>query len=328
MIWFGAFAVAAGVRFLTRALGTWSRELLPIVIMGSLAIFIVVAHVRPMGFIPAEQVGLREVSTTGNADYAALELATQHAETIRPDGTAMFVIGNRDEGAWWHQQLWAPSYSDARFYYDDWMWYWHARHEGPYDPINGYWFPNPTDALTEEYLGTNGIGIVLVTDMGVPYGAPPREAARTNPLLTFVKTFGEWDIYTVNTPTSLVTNGDALPSEFSIGNQVITARFDGGDGRILVRQNWFPRWEATVNGEAVEISRRDDGYMELEGPPGAVDIRLEYAVTNLDWAGRLASVAGLIFLGATVWRGRDILRRLGHTTHAGDKAVSVDEGNA
>jgi hypothetical protein len=326
MIWFGALGIAVVVRYAVRALGAWSRDLLPAAVMGGLAIFMLVAHVRPLGFVPAEQVGLREISTTGNVDHATMKMATEHAESIRPDGTTMFVIGNRDD--WWHQQLWAPAYSDARFYYDDWMWYWHDDHAGPYDPANGYWMPNPTDALTGSYLDENGIGVVMVTDMGVPYGVPPRESARSNPRLTFSETFGEWDVYTVNDPTSLVTNGDSLPAEISIGNQEISARFEEGGGTVIVRQNWFPRWKATANGEAVDIVRRDDGYMELAVPPGAVEVRLEYAVTGLDWVGRIASAGGAIALGGAIWRGPGLLRRRDDPSPSGSRGTVVNEGNA
>jgi hypothetical protein len=324
MLWFGALAVGIIVQYVARSVGGWRREVLFAGVMGGLAIFMLVAYVRPLDFVPPEQVGLREASTIGNVDYASMELAVTYAETVRPEGTTMFVIGNRDEGAWWHQQLWAPSYSDARFYYDDWMWYWHALHEGPYDPVNGYWMPNPTEALTQEYLHANGVGVVVVTDMGVPYGVPPRESARSNPLLTFDESFGEWDIYTVNDPSSLITNGDSLPTEISIGNQKISARFDDGEGTVLVRQNWFPRWEATANGEAVDIIRRDDGYMELRVPQGAVDVHLEYGVTGLDWMGRAATVAGLAALGAGIWLGPRLLRRLDASRGADDAGISME----
>lgn len=311
MIWFGALAVGILVQQIVRILGHRSREILPAVALGGLAVFMLVAHVRPFDTIPPEQVALREVSTTGNADYANFQRAVERADGVRAHGTSIFVIGNqRDDEGWWHQQLWAPSYAAARFYYDDWMWYWHADHQGPYDPANGYWFPNPSQALENGYLDDNAIGVVIVTDVWVQQGVQPRESARTNPRLSYVETVGVWDIYTVNDPTSLVTNGDVLPTRIEAGNQEITASFDDGDGTIVVRQNWFPRWTATANGEPVDIIRRDDGYMELRVPAGAVDVRLEYAVTGLDWAARLASVAGVALLGVCVWRGPSILRRL------------------
>jgi hypothetical protein len=311
MVWFGALAVGLLAQHLARIAGRWSRDVLPSVLLGVLAGVFLIAHVQPFDAIPQEEIALREVSTTGTADHANFERAVERAEDIRPDGTAVFVIGNqRDDEAWWHQQLWAPSWSDARFYYDDWMWYWHDDHAGPYDPADGYWFPNPTQALDASYLDANAIGVVVITDVWVSSGPSPREAARTNPHLSYDGTIGVWDIYSVNDPLTLVTNGDALPASIDVGNQEITASFDEGDGTIVIRQNWFPRWTATVNGEDVDIIRRNDGYMELNVPAGAADVRLEYAVTGLDWVARGASVAGGLLLLAALWRGRRTLHHL------------------
>jgi hypothetical protein len=97
--------------------------------------------------------------------------------------------------------------------------------------------------------------------------------------------------------------------EISVENHAIRARFDDGDGEIVIRQNWFPKWTAEANGEPVSLTRRDDGYMELRVPPGAVDVSLKYGVTTLDWAGRAASVTGIVVLIAGAWRGPAILRR-------------------
>jgi hypothetical protein len=308
MIWLAVYAVAWGSGFVTRRLVGWQRHGLPGVILAGLALVMLVAHLRPLGFVPAEQVGLREVSTTGNADHATFVLAMDRADEVRPDGTGIFVIGNRDD--WWHQQLWGAAYSDARFFYDDWMWYWHDDHAGPYQPANGYWMPNPTDALEGSYLDDSGIGVVAVSDMWVPSGVPPRESARDNPRLTFVETYGSWDVYTVKEPTAIVTHGESVPADISVGNHEIVARFDDGDGNIVVRQNWFARWTATVDGESAEIVRRPDGFMEIAAPPGPVEVRLEYSVSGLDWLGRSAAVTGVLLLGVAWWRGPALFRRL------------------
>lgn len=314
MIWFGALAVALALRALGRLMDQRARGVLVTVVVGGLAVLMLVAHVRPLGFVADEQVGLRPVSLTGDEDHASLQLAIDLAEQARPDGTSVFVIGNRDDI--WHQQLWAPAHSGVRFFYDDWMWYWHARHEGPYNPPNGYWMPNPTDALEGTYLDDHGVGIVVVTDMWVPSGVQPRESARSNQRLALFGTIGIWDVYSVVQPTSLVMNGDRLPDTIHVGNHVIRARFEEGSGEIVVRQNWYPRWTAEADGEPVELIRRDDGYMEVRVPPGEVEISLEYGVTTLDWAGRAASVAGIVVLAAGVWRGPAILRRIDSSLHS------------
>lgn len=310
MIWLAALAVGLTVRYLTGKLGRWSREILPSVVTGGLAVIVLVVFVAPLGFISDARVGLREPSTTGNVDHATFVAAIERAASIQPEGTAMMVVGNRDEGDWWHQQLWAPAYADGRFFYDDWMWYWHDDHPGPYTPENGYWMPNPTEALEGEYLEANGIGVVVVTDMWVPAGEPPRVSARSNPRLTHVETFGAWDVYAVAEPTSLVVSGESLPEDISVDNHLVTATFDDTDGTVTVRQNWYPRWSATVNGTPVELVRRDDGYIDLDVPAGPVELRLEYRVTGLDTVARMASVTGLVMLALGAWRGPALLHRI------------------
>ncbi len=328
MIWLGAVAIWIVLRWLLGWIGPASvRGVLAAGVPAALALFMLIAHVRPMSFVPVEQVALRDVSLTGNVDYADFESAIRLGESARPNGTAMFVIGNRDD--WWHQQIWAPAYSDARFYYDDWMWYWHERHAGPYNPENGYWFPNPTDALEGSYLDDNGIGVVVVSDMYVPSGVPPRESARTNPRLESVGSVGAWDVYTVQDPSSIIVDGGQRPESVSIGNQEIRATFPDGNGTIVLRQNWFPRWEATVNGEPVEVRRRDDGYMQIEAPAGPVEVRFTYGVTALDWAGRGAVVLGIVMLGVAVWRGPYVLRRLDEPAlTTAEPSDSIPEGSA
>lgn len=328
MIWLGASAIWIALRWLIQRVGPLhARQVLAAGVPAMLALFILVAHVRPLGFVPEEQVALRDISLTGNTDYADFQAAIELGEGARPDGTVMFVIGNRDD--WWHEQIWAPAFTDARLYYDDWLWYWHERHAGPYNPENGYWFPNPTDALEGAYLDDNGIGVVVVGDMYVPSGVPPRQSARSNPRLEAVGSVGAWDVYTVRNPSSIMTDGDRRPERVEIGNEEINATFAEGKGSIVLRQNWFPRWEATVNGERVPIERRDDGYMQIQAPEGPVEVRFAYTVTALDWAGRGAVVLGIVMLGMAVWRGPALLRRLdGPGEPSSPRSSSSREGSA
>lgn len=292
MIYLGAWAVGAGIRQLMTRVSGLKRRLASAAAFMVLALAVLVTFVRPLDFVPENFHGLTPVDTVGVPDFPLLMEAIDEADSLREEGTSIFVVGNRDE--WWHQQLWAPVASDAPFYYDDWMWYWTRTHQGPYDYHNGHYFPNPSQALTREYLSANGISVVVVTDMPVPSGAPPREAARSSPLLDLATTVGEWDIYRVTEPTSIVTRGDTLPEEITLSDERITASFvDDGD-HVVIRRNWFPRWEAFVNGENVDILHRDDGYMEIAVPPGPVEIDLIYGVTPLDWVGRLAAVAGVV----------------------------------
>jgi hypothetical protein len=315
MIWFGAVAVG----FAVKRIGAWRpasrRWYVGPAILGSIAIAVLFIMVRPMNFVPQSYQGLRDVGTTGDADFATFQQVITSADALQDEGTSIFVIGNRAD--WWHQQLWGPTRSDAPFYYDDWMWYWTRTHQGPYDYRNGHYFPNPAESLNSEYLHNNGISVVVVTEMPE---APrsPREAARSSPLLAFVETIGVWDIYEVKQATALVTNGDTLPKQIEVNNERIAARFDKGDGTVVIRRNWFPRWEVYASGEAVPVTHRDDGYMEVSVPPGPVTIEIRYGVTAADWAGRLAAAGGVVGTGIFAVTGRRYMDRLpGHRERTG-----------
>jgi uncharacterized membrane protein YfhO len=65
-----------------------------------------------------------------------------------------------------------------------------------------------------------------------------------------------------------------------------------------VRHNWFPRWEATVNGARAAVTQTADGYMTVEAPEGLIRLDLRYRVDWVDWMARGASAAGL---GALLW---------------------------
>ena len=87
----------------------------------------------------------------------------------------------------------------------------------------------------------------------------------------------------------------------SATNERAKSASDGG--AVVVRQNWFPRWEATINGEPVPVERRADGYMELQAPAGRIELRLTYGLTAVDWLARLAAAAGIAVLVIAIWIG-------------------------
>lgn len=273
-----------------------------------IAVIVVMGSIGGISYMSNESRGgainehaLYPVSTVGTQRFADFEAATRLANQVRPEGTAVFVIGNAHE--WWHEQLWAPGIANGTYYYDDWLWYWHVDQPGPYHPDRGYWMPNPTNALTMEYFWQHGIGVVMVSDMPVADGIPPRQAAANTPSLELVESFGSWDVYRVLPQASIATRGDALPESVRVQNGRITASFPEGTGDILVRQNWFPRWNAIVNGKPASVARSPEGYMLIGAQDGAVEFVLEYGVTTSDWIARAASVTGVIGTALFAWRG-------------------------
>ena len=252
------------------------------------------------------------IETTSRAEFATYQSAIQIANEAVAPGAAILVVGNElDSERWWHQQLWGPLDSDAPFFYDDWLWYWHLDHAGPYNARNGHAYPDPGRAITGSYFQAHGIGAVVVTNMAVGSGTDPRAVAASESSLRLVRTSDDWDVYTVNLPVSIVSNGSNLPTDLAVGNHGIEATFVDAEGTVTIRRNWFPRWRATVDGVAVPISRTDDGYMNVTVPPGTRSLELDYLVTPADWVTRLGVAAGLLltiglaFGGNRIWDGRN-----------------------
>lgn len=262
---------------------------------------LVVVFTTDIGAFPSNDRGLRDVPRTDDAravELAEFEQAIDLADASAPDNTAILVIGTRLS---WHEQLWAPMFAeDRRFYYDNWLWYWHRLHDGPYDYRVGHHYPNPSETLTDTYLANHGIGAVVVTDLNDQNGTTSaRMEAMSSSLLQDVDSRGSWDVYLVGNPVSLATlegeNADRI--EVSPDNETITIQFaDAEPGMLRVRQNWFPRWTASVNGAAVAVSRADEGYMSVPiADAGDVDVELRYTVTALDVIARVVSGLAIAF---------------------------------
>jgi len=314
MIWMAVAAFAIAFSWLAGRWGQVRRWSVGPAVAAVLAVGFIVALVRPLSFVPPEYQGLTPVATVGEPEFVQYQGAIEEASDVAPEGTAILAIGNRDD--WWHELLWAPLATDKPMYYDDWLWYWNTTHPGPFDYRNGTYYPDPSLALTAEYFAVHGIGAVVVTDRGNIAGVP-REAARASDLLAFHETVGDWDVYSVKTPTTLVTNGDAEPASISVSNGRLTASFSDGDGTVVIRRNWFPRWQVYVNGERVPVIHREDGYMEVHAPAGPVEIEVIYGVTTFDWIGRVAAIVGAAGVVAFVIYGRRLLAGPETTTNAG-----------
>jgi hypothetical protein len=302
MLALAAIAIVFVLQWLTHRLPTvWREVVIAVVVVGLGTVTLSNMMDRGAGY-PLNENALYEVPTVGNPTFADLEDAVHQANLLRPEGTAIFVVGNQQD--YWHEQLWAPGIESGTYYYDDWLWYWHSDQPGPYSSERGYYMDNPSDSFTQEYFDQHGIGVVIVSDMYVPSGMSPVTAARQSTLLEPQASYGRWDVYTVKDSSGMVTRGDTLPGEVTVDNGAVRATFADGSGDIVVRQNWFPRWQAEVNGEPVDIVRDDSGYMRIPVPDGAVDVVLTYGVTPADWIARLASIGGLVGLVGFAWRGK------------------------
>ncbi len=315
VIWLAAFGLVEAIRLAVRMperMRLGRDSLVAIATSGALLIVFTTSG-GPFG---AAEQGLRDVPRTEGQDAAELwqfEHAVALADERALDGTAILVIGSRLS---WHEQLWAPmSAPGRRFYYNDWLWYWHRLHDGPYDYRQGHFYPDPSRALTREYLNEHGIGAVVITDIADrSTGADARQFAAASPDLEPIDTIGAWDVYAVRDPVGLATlNGEPADSvSVSDDGETIELTFaDSEPGTIQVRQNWFPRWQwsdVDSSSPPQTPARGDDGYMEIPSHGGDVQIRLVYSTTAADAMARLASLASAAVVVVLIAAARPIRR--------------------
>ncbi|CAN5826919.1 hypothetical protein BH20CHL2_BH20CHL2_06600 [soil metagenome] len=289
--------------------------------LGSMALIVIFATSLSPRVL--EERGLRPVPKIEQAaavELTNMQLAVERADQIAQEHTAILLMGTHLS---WHQQLWAPDWSDRRFYYDDWLWFWHGDHDGPSDYRAGHFYPNPSDALSADYLANHGIGAVVVTNAADDLrGGDARTTASASDLLESGGEFGSWQVFEVADPSPLLTLDATSPDNLDVsGNATnINASFeDAPSGSILVRQNWFPRWTATLNGERVEVSRAANGYLKIPTSGGDVEIELIYALTSIDIVARALSLLSMaiVILGLIV--GARPIRRWARRSRSADR---------
>lgn len=259
------------------------------------ALFVV--YIWPLDPVPADDHGLMDVGeparlgsptllTTGNSAQAAFLDAVRTGNATVPTDGAMLILGT---ALGWHQQLWAPIETGRPLFYDNFLWYWHTRHAGPYNYLQGnaYLEPNVPQTLAEPYLTEHGIAVVVVTS------EPFKSAAATAETLEPVSR-GLYDVYRVRDPAPIIRLPGGEIASLALSDREIVASGTSTGGVARVAQNWYPRWRAEVNGEPAAITRGADGYMTVAVPAGAVTIELTYAVDGWDWTGRGLAVVGVI----------------------------------
>ncbi len=297
-IYLAAYAVVVVGRYLARVPSRVGRARdAALAVAASLAVVLVFAS--DFGPFPIAEQGVRPVPKTDSANAVELvdfRSAIARADEVAAPNTAILVIGSRLS---WHEQLWAPIEApDRRFYYNDWLWYWHALHKGPYDYRMGHYYPDPSKALEAVYLEMHGIGAVVITDtQDRTTGANARVVASQAAHLDVVDTIGAWDVMTVQDPVPLASLNGVAPDSIGVSEdgETVTLGFaDRLPGTVIVRQNWFPRWEATIDGRPVAVDRAPNGYMQIETDGGSFELRVTYAVVRTDTAARLATVVSAI----------------------------------
>ncbi len=250
--------------------------------------------------------GLFAVTRTTDPSFPDLERAVLAADSAAPPGTALLVAGSALS---WHEQLWAPTWSDRPFLYDDWLWTWRPDLAGTpgYRFDRGHFYPDPERTLDRDYLDRFGIGAVVAT------GAVAA-AAESVPWLEEIPGGAPGSVYRawrVADPTAILTVGGANGEDATWANGRIAATALSG-GEVLLRHAWFPRWRASSGDGAFLPDRMPDGTMRIADIPPGARVELRYATDAIDWTARACVLAGVALALATWtgWPKRFATRRL------------------
>jgi hypothetical protein len=93
--------------------------------------------------------------------------------------------------------------------------------------------------------------------------------------------------------------------------RIVLSGPSAGPAYLLVSENWYPDWHATVDGKAAPVHRGDYAFLSVALPPGAREVRLDFASRAYSRGKLISGVALLATLGlfaATV-----VGKRLGRT---------------
>jgi hypothetical protein len=112
-------------------------------------------------------------------------------------------------------------------------------------------------------------------------------------------------MYLVRDPATFATL-DGANLDTTLSHDDITATGIAAGGTITIRENWFPRWRASVDGMEVPVVHRADGYMDVTVPVGSEQLVVTYSETGLDWIARLIAFASaLSWMVLLYWSRRD-----------------------
>ncbi len=81
-------------------------------------------------------------------------------------------------------------------------------------------------------------------------------------------------------------------------------RAAGGSERLMLKVNYFPFWEATVDGEPAAIDHVAPNFMAIDVPEGRHEVRFTYRNPWWQKLGLVATLVALVVWGGVTWRRR------------------------
>jgi hypothetical protein len=114
-------------------------------------------------------------------------------------------------------------------------------------------------------------------------------------------------VQTLPAPVSVTTS----VSHYEPGKVRIDLSAPAPDGAsLVVSENYYPGWKATVDGKPASIGRADFTFIGVDLPAGARSIQLDFTSPSYErgkvitW---IAILLGFLMLGSGVWRDRRLL---------------------
>jgi uncharacterized membrane protein YfhO len=95
----------------------------------------------------------------------------------------------------------------------------------------------------------------------------------------------------------------------------------GCAGVVVVSDNWFPGWKATLDGAPVEILKADGALRAVRVPGGRHHVNMNYRPASVQW-GAAISLTTLLGLTATALFGKKRTLRSVRTPSSADSSES------
>jgi uncharacterized membrane protein YfhO len=82
---------------------------------------------------------------------------------------------------------------------------------------------------------------------------------------------------------------------------------DARKGHLLISENWYPDWHATVDGRPALVHRADHSLLSVDVPAGAKRVELRFnsrSYVRGKWLSAVSAAAALIMVGLGIVRDR------------------------